>query len=109
MEKINVVLVVLNANNLSTALESLNFERANLIAVVIENGSGNFLTVNGRKIPLVSFADIDQLLSAGKNFVCLLNGQISGAGDLYKMKKFLTASSIPEENIVNFERWLTAE
>ena len=61
MEKFNVVLVVLNANNLSTALESLNFERANLVAVVIENGSGNFFTLNDKKIPLVSFANIGQL------------------------------------------------
>ena len=109
MEKINVVLVLLNANNLRTAVSSLNFERANLVAVVVEGGNGNFLTVGNRRIPMISFASIGQLLSAGKNFVWLLNGHVNDAGDLFKFKKFLTASGISEDNIVNFERWLTAE
>ena len=109
MEKINVVLVVLNANKLRDALSMLNPERANLVAVVIENGNGNFLQAGNRQVPLISFASIGQLLSAGKNFVWLLNGYVNDAGDLWSMKKFLTANGVPEDNIVNFERWLTAE
>ena len=109
MEKINVVLVLLNANNLRLALSSLNFERANLVAVVVEGGNGNFLQSGNRKVPMISFASIGQLLRTGKNFVWLLNGHANGAGDLWSMKKFLTASGVPEDNIVNFERWLTAE
>ncbi len=109
MEKINVVLVLLNANKLREALSSLNFNRANLVAVVVEGGNGNFLTVDKRRVPLISFASIGQLLNAGKNFVWLLNGHVNDAGDLWSMKKFLTANGVPEDNIVNFERWLTAE
>ena len=109
MEKIKVVLVILNANKLQETLTSLNFGRANLVAVVVETGNGILLQVNDSQVPMIPFAAIGQLLTAGKNFVWLLSGYVSDAGDLWKFKKFLVASGVPEDNIVNFERWLTAE
>ncbi|MBE8950477.1 MAG: CDP-glycerol glycerophosphotransferase family protein [Quinella sp. 3Q1] len=103
MEKINVVLVVLNANALEQTLQSLNFNRANLCAIVIDNGNGKFFNLGQQRIPLVSFSAIQRLLDRGADFVWLISSSINGIGDLWKTKKFLMNSGVPEDNIVNFE------
>ena len=102
MEKLNVVLVLLNAKNFNSALSSLNFNKANLIAIVVENGNG-IIQIGNKKIPLVSFASIQQILDVGKNFVWLISGIFYDTADFRKVKKFLTVNGIPEDNIVNFE------
>ena len=102
MEKINVVLVVLDGKKFEQALGSLNLNAANLVAVVVENGTGRFLNLGARKIPCLSFAMIHTLLAQGKNFVWLISGFVNGVGDIWKTKKFLTDGGIPEDNIVNF-------
>ena len=113
MQKIDVVLVLLNANNFKTALKTLNLIDANLIAVVVEGGDGRSFEVRGKNIPLMSFASMQNLLNRGADFVWLINGFVNDVSDIWRMKKFLMNSGVPEDNIVNFElmnhispRWL---
>ena len=103
MEKLNVVLVILNDNALSSALSNLNFDNANLVAIVVENGNGQSIQIDDSKIPLISFASMQPLLDSGKNFVWLISGIWNDTADLRKVKKFLTVNGVPEDNIVNFE------
>ena len=65
MEKINVVLVVLNNKNLGQAVRTLNLEKAKLVAVVVENIQGKSLKVGDKQIPIVPFPAIQRLLDAG--------------------------------------------
>ena len=102
MEKINAVLVILDENSLVTALNNLNFGNVNLVAAVMENGDGKFVGFDDKKIPLISFASIQNLLDAGQNFVWLISGTISGVNDVYNVKKFLMDNGVAENNIVNF-------
>ena len=103
MEKINAVLVLLNPNALNTALQSLNFNKANLLAIVAEKGDGQVIQLGNKKIPLISFASIQQILDAGKNFLWLISGISYDSSDFNKVKKFLTINGVPEDNIINFE------
>ena len=109
MEKFNVVLVALNEKALVSALQNLDFAKVNIIAIVIENGNGRILTLGDKRIPLISFAFIQNVLNLGNNFLWLIVGQISGVNDIYKTKKFLMESGVPENNIVNFELMITSE
>lgn len=103
MEKINVVLVVLNNKLLEPAISTLNFERVNLIAVIVENPPNEFLLVGEKQIPVAPFSVIQKLLDAGKKFFWLISGFVNDLNDLYNTKKFLVNNGIPEENIINFE------
>ena len=102
MQKINVVLVLLNAKEIKTALRTLNFAAANLVAIVVENGDGNFFNIGNKKIPFVSFASMKPLLNRGADFVWLLSGVARSVADFWRIKKFLMASGVPDDNIVNF-------
>lgn len=103
MEKINVVLVVLNPNALERALGSLNSANANLIAIVTNNGNGQLLNFKGRKILFAPFSAVQELINAGKNFIWLISGSEGNVGDLWKFKKFLVSCGVPEDKVVNFE------
>lgn len=102
MNKINVVIVLLNKQSLQATLSSLNFNKANLVAIVIENGIGQFLQIGNQKIPLVSFVSIQQVFNFDKNLVWLISGIYNDTANLRKVKKFLMANGVPENNIVNF-------
>lgn len=103
MEKINVVLVVLNPKVLENTLANLNFDNVNLVAIVIENGNGKFIELGANKVLVISFNAIQMLLAQGENFLWLLSGIVNGVGDTLKMKNFLTDCGVPENNIINFE------
>ncbi|MBE8954286.1 MAG: CDP-glycerol glycerophosphotransferase family protein [Quinella sp. 2Q5] len=103
MQKIDVVLVLLNVNDFKSALKSLNFDAANLVAIVSEGGDGLAIKLGSKQIPFVSFSLMQKLLDRGADYVWLINGWVNDVGDIWKMKKFLLASGVPEDNIVNFE------
>lgn len=103
LEKINAVLVLLDAKKLNQALSSLNFAAVNLVAIIVEGGNGRFVSVGKSKIPLVPFASIQNGLRLGKNLIWLINGFVNGVGDLWNIKKFLMNCGVAENNIVNFE------
>lgn len=103
MGKIEVVLVVLNRNNLQNAVATINYDNAILRAIIIEGGEGNFIRLNDSDVSVVSFASIEKILTLRNNVVWLIYGSSNNWGDIYKAKKFLMASGISEDNIVNFD------
>ncbi|MBR0261645.1 MAG: hypothetical protein IJQ85_07600 [Selenomonadaceae bacterium] len=103
MEKINVVLVMLNPNSAENAVKKLNLDSVNLAAIIMDNNKEKFFTVGENKVPLFSFKQIQSSIEKYKDFVWLISGYLNNSDDLLKMKKFLAASGLTEENIVNFE------
>ncbi len=103
MNKINAVLVVLDKNYFKKTVGTLNFNKVNLVAIIIDGIKEPILSLGSKEIPLVPFSMIQKLLDAGKNFFWLINGFVNGVGDIWQMKKFLMNNGIPDENIVNFE------
>ena len=101
---------MLNERDLERSLNSLNFSAANLVAIVIDNGNGNFLTLDdGTQIPGLSFSSIQVLINQGENFIWLLSGNVNSVGDLWRMKKFLLNNGVPEDNIVNFHMMISQD
>lgn len=49
LQRINVVLVLLNPNNFKSALKSLNFAVANLVAIVVDGGDDKFFNAGKKK------------------------------------------------------------
>lgn len=103
MNKVNVVLVVLDKNYLKQTVGTLNFYKANLVAIIIDGIKEPILSLGSKEIPLVPFSKIQKLLEAGKNFFWLINGYVNHVSDIWQTKKFLMSNGIPDENIVNFE------
>ena len=102
MEKINVVLVVLNRKFLEQAIRNLNLVKVNL-ATIIMDGEEKAFPVGGKKIPVISIYDALKLVKDYKDFTWLIVGYENGVGDVFKMKKFLQAHDVSESNVVNFE------
>ena len=103
MEKIKVVLVVLNKKILSDAPAILNYGKVTPFLALTADGDGKFITLDKNiKVQVLPFSLIDQAVEYGKNFLWLICGQsdIPDAPD--KIKNFLTANGVPEKNIVNF-------
>ena len=107
MPKIPAVLVVLNKNNIQYAVNSLNFDNAQLVGIITELGgvyqNRQFLYYENIRVPIFSFAEIGQILTQGKNLIWLISGVVRNVSDIYKTKKFLMSNGVPENNIVNFE------
>lgn len=103
LQKIDVVLVLLNVNDCKSVLKTLNFEAVNLVAILTEGGDGVAIKLGKKQIPFVSFASMQKLLDRGADYVWLIGDCLVDVGDIWKMKKFLMASGVPEDNIVNFE------
>ena len=104
MEKVNVVLVVLNREALENVIANLNFGNANLVAIITDPlpKEKNF-QVGEQQIPLASFAQIQQRIKKHKDSLWLIGSYLTDLDDLCKLKKFLTANGLPEDKIVNFE------
>lgn len=103
MPKLDVVLVVLNADLLKNALRTLSVGNTNLVAVIINGGDDKIMNVGGREVPFLSFDRIQTLIDEGAKYVWLINGYVNGVGDIWRMKTFLMDDGVPEDNIVNFE------
>ena len=109
MKKINVVIVALSEKSLGQALNNLNADNANLVAVVIENGNGKFLNFGAATIPCFSLTIIREIFNEGKNFLWLICGEGNYPGEIYETRKFLMDNGVPKANIVNFEMSLSSE
>lgn len=102
MAKVNVVMIVLNAEFLERAIQNLNFDRANL-ATIIMDGDEKFVHIEEKKFPVNSFADVLKTVKKYKDFIWLIVGYKKSIDDILKMKKFLMSFDVSEKNIVNFE------
>ena len=104
MKKLGVIFVLLDVNKIKEAFVSLNFNNAEPIAILIDNGgNGKRISINGTEIQIFSFAHIKDILNVGKNLIWLICGYARAVSDIYKVKKFLLSCGVPEDNIVNFE------
>ena len=103
MDRAKVILVVLNKKFLRNALTILNYKRV-VPFVVLMDGKENFITINKKiKLQVVPFASLNQIVDLGRNFLWLICGRGNDKNSPAKLKKFLAANDVPENNIVNFE------
>ena len=103
LEKINAVLVLLDEKKINHALGSLNLSKVNIVTIVVENGKKRLLSLGGSQTLLISFSDIQEILSSAKNLLWIISGYTNNENDIWKTKKFLIGYGVPENNIVNFE------
>lgn len=105
MDKIHVVLVLLDSKNLEVALKSLNINNAKVVAIVMETQEEveKMVTYEEIEISVVPLFSITTLLAEAQSYVWLISGFVNDKGDIEKAKNFLMASGVPEDNIVNFE------
>ena len=100
MDKIDVVLVVLNGENLESAVDNLNKEKVKLAAIFMDGGKDK--TFGAEKIPIISFAKINAQIKKYKDLKWLIGG--GSSGDAFQnMKRFLTVGGVPEDNIFSTE------
>ncbi|MBR0062209.1 MAG: hypothetical protein IJP68_12110, partial [Selenomonadaceae bacterium] len=103
MEKLKVILVVLNKNFLRSALAILNYSKATPV-VILMDGDEKFIKLGEKvRIQVVPFASLNKVIVLGKNFLWLICGKTSDIDAPAKLKKFLAANDVPENNILNFE------
>ena len=102
MEKLDIVLVVLNRKFLEHSIQNLNFDKANLATIIMDGDAKNF-KVGGEQIPISSFSDAPKLAKKYKDFTWLIAGYEYGLDDVFTTKKMLLSLGVSESNIVNFE------
>ena len=100
MDKKNIVLVMLNREALSAALEKLS--NVNVVAIVAD-GDEKFFAVDKKKIPRIAFAALPDAAVKYRDFLWLIGGCVKGREDISKAKKLLMLFDVPKENIVNME------
>ena len=102
MEKLDIVLVVLNRKFLEHAIQNLNFDKVNL-ATIIMDGDEKAFKVGNVQIPVSSFANVPKLIRNYKKFTWLIVGYEYGISDVANVKKLLLTLNLPESKIINFE------
>ena len=103
MEKINVVLVLLNLETLEETLEKINLDNVNIAMIVATGDSAEKIVQIGEEdIPKTTFSAAYTIEKKYKNFLWLISG---GNEDfkLDKIKSFLMSIDVPEKNIVNLD------
>ena len=103
MDKIDVVLVILNKDFPESAIKNLNFDNANLLAIVMDDTEEKIFQLGDKEIPLRPFQTIKGLMRGYKAFFFLLSGYEKNISDVTKIKNFLMATGSPAGNIINFE------
>ena len=102
MEKINIVLIVLNREFLYNAIQNLDLNKINLTTLIMD-GDWKFIQIDETKFPVNSFANAPKIIKTYKDFIWLIAGHEKSIGDVLKMKNFLMSFGVKEKNIVNFE------
>ena len=97
MEKVNAVLVIPDEGFLTEAIQNIEFDKINLLAVMTEKVGGNTLKVNGQNILQVDFSAIVEILN--REPVCLW--LVCSSTD--KIKKRLIDVGVAERDIVLYE------
>ena len=94
MEKKDTVLVAINKKSLKSEVK--NLKSVKLSAIFLDAGKNK--TFGKNKIPIISFAKVDEQIKKYKDSTWLISGAAGNAFD--RLKKFLMAGGIPEENII---------
>ena len=102
MEKIDVVLVVLNRERLESAVKNLNLDKVNITAIMTDGDTNEeTVQVGENQIKRIAFSVVQKSAKKRKDSTWLISGCDIDA--LNKTKTFLVNNGVPEENIVNFE------
>ena len=99
MEKINIVLVLLNSEKLEATLKNINLDNVNLVAIALDNAEEKFFKVGEKKVPIVNFSAVHDLAKKYKEYFWLIGGSDGVAA--YKLKNFLMTFGISKDNIIN--------
>ena len=103
MEKLKIILVVLSKNFLRNALAILNYNKVKPTFIFMDDNSKS-ITLNEKiKIPVIPFAMLNQIAKRDKNSLWLICGKGSDDDAPAKLKNFLVANDVPEDNIINFK------
>ena len=101
MEKKRVIFVVLNEKFLRNALTILNFSKARPFIILMDSNSKS-VTVNEKiKIQIIPLALLNQVIKLDRNYLWLICGRGSSKDAPAKLKSFLAANGVPEDNIIN--------
>ena len=103
MEKTEIVLVVWDKKSLKNAVKKLKFGVANLTAIISDGHKEKIFHAGKRQFPIFSFAQIQQPAKRYSNALWMIGDNLKKKYYLRRMKKFLTASGVPEDNIFNLD------
>ena len=118
MDKINVVLVVLNKELLNSSIKNLNFNNVNLIALVMDDksneeeeddekifmvGDDKVFQLGERQILFKTFQAIKKFIKDHSDAYFLIIAYENGIGNVSRIKEFLIFNGLSEERIINFE------
>jgi len=117
VEKIDIVLVILNKELLDITIKNLNFERVNLLAIVMnenseeeENderffmaGDDKVFQLGEEQILVKSFHNMKGFIPNYNFCYFLIAGYENNIYDVSKIKKFLISNGLSEERVINFE------
>ena len=110
-EKTEVVLVLLNRDLLESVIKKLDFDKVNLVRIVMERDPEEPVPqfsmpltyqLGKEQISVKLFADIRLPMRDYKAAVWLICG-VDGRNDAIKMKNLLTVGDVPEDNIFYFD------
>ena len=101
MKKTDCVLLVIDKNFLKSTIQSLNFDAVNLVVVFVDGIKRNFYQIEGADVPLKSFSRVYTRVKRHKSCLWLIGGYGENSDKIYKVKEFLTAFGLKEENIVD--------
>lgn len=103
MEKIDIVLVVLNREALENAIKNLDLAKVNPIAIVADNEKNKSFSFGEKNIPMFPFIKIQKRIEEYKNFTWLIDSCLNDNDDFRKLKKFLKANGISSDKIFSVE------
>lgn len=108
-EKLGVVLVVLDAEQVQPALSRIDFDKVTVLAVVIDNDEvgDNRVVMLGddefRRFPFFGVNRVINRIGTEVDFIWLVCAPQNNVTDLEKTKKYLVSQGVPADNIMNFE------
>ena len=103
MEKAEIVLVVWDKKSLKSAVKKLKFGVSNLAAIISDGNKEKIFHAGKRQIPIFRFEQIQQSVKKYPNALWMIGDNLKKKYYLRKMKKFLAASGVPEDNIFNLD------
>ena len=108
-EKLGVVLVVVDAEQVQQAFSRIDFDKVSVLAVVIDNdevGDNRVVIYEGdeyRRFPYFGIGRVLNRIGTEKDFIWLVCAPRNDITDLNKVKKYLTSQGVTADNILNFE------
>ena len=92
----------MNNKELESVLSTLDLDKIELKAILMQSAGDTIVTVNNDRVPLLSLQLIDRVLEHKEDYLWLLGGATPAGGiDMHNTSKFLRDEGVPRENIIN--------